>query len=768
MKWRLEAFSPRSLLKRSAWLFAIAWTAIFVFFVVMIGLAERKEVFEVAGSQALALFQKDVVYRLWNSEQGGVYVPVSKKTPPNPYLDGIPGRDVTTTSGKQLTLVNPAYMTRMVHELGLKKINVQGHITSLKPLRPENAADAWETAALKRFEQGKTNVSEIVTLDGVRSFRFMGALVTMEQCLKCHQQQGYRVGDIRGGISVAVPLDTAWAQDKHKNNIMLITGLGCVWLLGITGIVAFGHWSRIRDKERKQAEESLREREFWLSKCQRVARLGSYVLDFKTGFWTSTDVFDEIFGIGPDYTRNVEGWLNLVHPENVAELKAYFHDEVVAQKKSFSKNYRILRASDKGERWVMGAGELVFGADGSLLNMFGTIQDITDLKHLEDQLRQSQKMESVGRLAGGIAHDFNNILTSIIINAGLLQRDAELRPDVKSSIKDIEVEAKRAASLTQQLLMFSRRQVFQIKPLDLNRVLRDLKSMLGRLLGGHIVLELHEMPNLPLIDADAGMMEQVVMNLSVNARDAMPNGGRLTISTSVVEFDQAAVRAKPEAQLGRFVCLQVIDTGCGMDEATCKHLFEPFFTTKEFGKGTGLGLATVYGIVKQHKGWTDVESAPGQGSSFRTFLPVSSVSAVAEAHSPVHIDPRAGHETILLVEDELEVRRMVAKCLRGSGYTVLEASNGVEALVLWSKEHGKIDLLFSDMMMPEGITGMELAARLKEENSSLKVIISSGYSLEMTDHGVPPDRGITFLSKPYPITKLVAVVRRIFEETAKV
>jgi CheY-like chemotaxis protein len=393
------------------------------------------------------------------------------------------------------------------------------------------------------------------------------------------------------------------------------------------------------------------------------------------------------------------------------------------------------------------------------------LEDVSALRRLEEQLRQAQKMEAIGQLAGGVAHDFNNILAAMLLQLGLLRLDANLTPDLAAALGQLEKGANRAAGLTRQLLTFSRRQLMKVKPLDLNELLADLLKMLRRLLGEHIDLMVQGETGPLWIEADAGMVEQVVMNLCVNARDAMPQGGRLTIKTESRTFETADAETRPEAQPGKFVCLTVADTGCGMDEATQARIFEPFFTTKDIGKGTGLGLATAYGIVRQHLGWIEVESKVGQGSMFRVFLPAQ---RMPPSGSPARSSPEAplaprGRETILVVEDEESVRRLAVSCLQRLGYRVLEASNGVEALQRWNEVAGRIDLLLTDKVMPEGINGLELAERLRAMNRRLKVIISSGYSLELTRPTTWSERGVKFLAKPYEFETLAVMVRKCLD-----
>jgi len=312
--------------------------------------------------------------------------------------------------------------------------------------------------------------------------------------------------------------------------------------------------------------------------------------------------------------------------------------------------------------------------------------------------------------------------------------------------------------LTRQLLMFSRRTVLEIKVLDLNDVVANLLKMLGRLIGEDIELQFHRESGLPAIEADVGMLEQVLMNLCVNARDAMPKGGRITIATETVQVDEQRATANPDARPGFFVCLSVADTGTGMDEETLKRIFEPFFTTKEVGKGTGLGLATVYGIVAQHKGWVEVASQLGLGTSFRLMLPASTGVVVNSGAAGPRIVAK-GHETILLVEDDASVRWMLLQTLETLGYQVFEAGNGQEAMQLWQTHGPQVDLLFTDMVMPEGMTGLELAEKLRTKKPALKIIISSGYSAEVTQLGVATKEGIVYLPKPYELRVLGAAVR---------
>ena len=391
------------------------------------------------------------------------------------------------------------------------------------------------------------------------------------------------------------------------------------------------------------------------------------------------------------------------------------------------------------------------------------LEDITGQKQLEAQFLQAQKLEAVGQLAGGVAHDFNNILAATLLHLQLLQEKDDLGPEVAASLRDLEQNTQRAAGLTRQLLLFSRRQVMQTKRVDFSEVVKGLLKMLRRILGEDVETVFSVGAEPVWVEADVGMLEQIVMNLCVNARDAMPLGGQLTLAVQRVTLTAEGVRERPAARAGTFACFTATDAGCGMDERTLKRLFEPFFTTKEPGKGTGLGLATVQGITRQHRGWVEVESAVGRGTTFRVFVPA------AEAPTAVQLEasqakPPGGTETILLVEDDEKVRRQISRVLRLAGYAVLEAGNGVEAMRMWEGHGARVNLLFTDMVMPGGFTGLDLAKRLRQLKPTLKVVISSGYAADLLQqHGGLPT-GVVFLAKPYNRNSLGKAVRELLDE----
>ncbi|HTQ50150.1 MAG TPA: PAS domain S-box protein, partial [Candidatus Acidoferrales bacterium] len=402
-------------------------------------------------------------------------------------------------------------------------------------------------------------------------------------------------------------------------------------------------------------------------------------------------------------------------------------------------------------------------SNGRITNYVAVKRDVTREVMLENQFRQSQKMEAFGQLAGGVAHDFNNLLT-VIQGSGSLLLNPQLNPEEKAGCsRQIVQAAERAASLTRQLLMFSRKHVLQVDTINLNEVVGNMTKMLQRILGEDIVLHAEYDPKIAAVSADAGMLEQVLLNLAVNSRDAMPKGGRLLIATSRENLGAGHPQMPVDMAPGTYVCLKVTDTGCGIAPEVLPHIFEPFFTTKETGKGTGLGLATVYGIIQQHHGWVTVSSEPGRGATFYVYLPAAAgAPAQVEAASPPKL-PR-GTETILLTEDEPAVRALASNILRRCGYTILPAESGVAALEIWHEYRDKIQLLLTDIIMPDGITGYDLAEQLKLERPQLKVIYTSGYTGDILSRYPTLIRDYCFLQKPYQPYRLAQTVRDCLDQ----
>jgi len=523
--------------------------------------------------------------------------------------------------------------------------------------------------------------------------------------------------------------------------------------------------------EGQRARERLRRERDLISRIMETSPVGIVVAD-QTGKITFANLQAEtILGLTREViaqkTCSVLDW-HLTDsegnalPNQLSSLKQVLDSGQPAHDACYAVETGVRDASDsshRGRALLSVNAAPLFDAAHKIDGMVVTVEDITARLAMEAQLRQSQKMESVGQLAAGVAHDINNILTIIQGHAGLLLNAGPHDADSVKSLKQISAASERAAGFIRHLLMFSRKQVYRTKILDLNAVLHNLEYMLPRMLGEHIALEIRCGSDLPRIAADIAMVEQIVMNLAVNARDAMPKGGKLLIETSAIEITADYVQLHPNAHVGRFAHLNVTDTGCGMEHSVLQRIFEPFFTTKEVGKGTGLGLATVYGIVKQHHGWIEVQSEVGAGTTFKVFLPAAGeVSQLSIASSPESENVQGGQETILLVEDEKDLLELMREVLQQYQYHILTASSGVEALRVWDEHKGQVDLLLTDMIMPGGMTGDELAAELKRRKPGLKTIYASGYTSAFVGRDFGQD-DITFLAKPYQPQQVAQLIR---------
>jgi two-component system cell cycle sensor histidine kinase/response regulator CckA len=515
--------------------------------------------------------------------------------------------------------------------------------------------------------------------------------------------------------------------------------------------------------DRKHAEEVLRENE------ERFRQLAENIQEV---FWMTDLAKNQMIYISPGYEKiwgrpcaelyhAPQLWLEAIHPGDRERIKNAILNKQTAG--TYDEQYRIQRP-DGNLRWVRDRAFPVRDAQGQVYRIVGIAEDITHHRDLEEQFRQVQKMEAVGQLASGVAHDFNNLLTVIRGSSELLLiSEAPDSAESKEFLHQIIAASDRAAKLTRQLLVFSRKQVIQSQTINLNELIENLTKMLQRIIGEDIHLHCELAADLPAVLADAGMLEQVVMNLVVNARDAMPTGGELTIRTSLDTkhgfFRESATPSTAEA----YVCLNVVDSGTGIPVEILPHIFEPFYTTKEVGKGTGLGLATVYGIVQQHHGWVEVESVVGRGTIFHIGLPATQTSGDGEKNLPADTTLPRGTETILLVEDETAVRALVRNVFQRHGYQVLEADSGRTALTVWREHHQKIDLLLTDLVMPDGLTGLMLAEQLQKECPTLKVIFSSGYSPDSVTNGFALAPGNSFLQKPFNPQKLLQAVRDCLE-----
>jgi PAS domain S-box-containing protein len=527
--------------------------------------------------------------------------------------------------------------------------------------------------------------------------------------------------------------------------------------------------SNIDITERKRVVEALRDSEYFFKESQHAANIGSYKLNFLTGAWEASEVLFSLFGIDRDYPKTIEGWLALVYRDDRPMMDQYLKEEVIAKRNPFDKEYRIVRKSDGAVRWIRGLGKIAFDQNDQLVTMTGTILDITDRKHAEierekllAQLIQAQKMESVGRLAGGVAHDFNNMLGVILGYTELAMEKVPPLDPLHADLEEIQTAAQRSADLTRQLLAFASKQTVAPKTLDLNDTVERMLKILRRLIGENITLAWKPGHGLWSIRMDPTQIDQMLANLCVNARDAISGAGKVTIETANASFDEEDCAHHLDFLPGDYVLLAVSDNGCGMSPESISHLFEPFFTTKEVGKGTGLGLASMYGAIKQNKGFINVYSELGKGTTFKIYLPRDTSQSQAEP-AESHPQVERGNETILLVEDEPAILRMTGVILEKLGYNVLAASSPSEALRLAQEHKGPISLLLTDVIMPE-MQGYELAKNLQALYPTMKCLFMSGYTAHSIVNSDPLAKEMHFIQKPFSKMDLASKLREVLKK----
>jgi PAS domain S-box-containing protein len=604
-----------------------------------------------------------------------------------------------------------------------------GRIVEVNPMA-QRLCDAGRPALLKE------------SVESLFRSEQQGGVVRLQRACKntgvFHSQDGYFLRQRSAGTWLPVNLTVARLHVRPKT-------LGLITARDVS--------------ERRRAEAKLRDSEQNYRELFENAHDGIYTTDLDGQLTSVNSACEQLTG----YTRQ-----ELIGKNTRQFVAPEFH-EVMQRMSELKKirggttTYEVEILGRAGQRIPVELTTQLIHRNGEPVGVQGIARDLRDRKLLEEQLRQAQKMEAIGQLAGGVAHDFNNLLTVITGYSEVLLNDLSASDPVRPSVREIRKSAERAAMLTSQLLAFSRRQILQPIVIDLNTLVPDNVKMLRRLIGEHIEIVTDLEFGLAQVKADPGQVNQALMNLAVNARDAMPQGGRLTIRTASAILDEKFVHNWPEVKPGEYARLSVADTGCGMDAETMAHIFEPFFTTKEEGKGTGLGLAMVYGFVKQSGGHITVQSEVGRGTTFDIYLPtIPCAERTPETSFPSHCIPGGGgSETVLLVEDEDGVRNLVRLALQMKGYTVLEASHGADALQICEKWPGPVDLLVTDVVMPK-MGGRELAERLTEVNPKLRVLYLSGYTADaLLRDGF--GEGTPFLHKPFSPGDLARKVRELLD-----
>lgn len=892
-----------SIRKKTNYIFilsSILWTTLVIGLFLLSHNEHYDNAILMAKSATIDSFQKDLVYRKWAALHGGVYVPTSDHAHPNPYLANIPDRDVETTSGKKLTLINPAYMTRQVHELGMKEYGLIGHITSLNPLRPENAPDEWERRALLDFQNGSKDVWSVEQMGDRKYFRYMSPMLVESSCIKCHGHQGYKEGDLRGGISVSVPWDSFEAPLKtHLKHVMAIYGL--IWLVGILGIFAsqrlisgniskqeitldalcksedmlntvlqatplgiglvkdriiswtndslkemtgylteelYGRSTRIlyetdeefqrvgaviypeisakgqteietrfirKDNtvidvllslaaydqadlsvgvvftvmdvsERKKAAEQLQENAFRLERAELTAKFGNWELDLNTKKIKGSKGALTIYGVDKKEFE-LERAQQIPLPEFRPILDQALID-VIQSQKPYDLEFKAMRQSDKMIIDVHSIAD--FNPNTNVV--WGVIQDITEKKQaqeelitMEKRLLHAQKLESLGVLSGGIAHDFNNLLTVIIGNLQLAMCDCDrISPAGRSLTKALEA-ANRSASLACQMLAYSGKGAFDVKDVNLSAIVADNAQMLRSAIAKTVNMEIELDDNVADVRCDAGQMQQLIMNLIINASEALEGkSGTVKLCTGVRYCDEALLAQsllieKPLPQ--NMAYIKVIDDGCGMGAETINRIFDPFFTSKFTGRG--LGMSVAHGIVKGHGGAITVQSEPGKGTTIAVYFPVSHETGNGRKETLTQPSVNGSQTdrvseskklSFLVVDDEQQVRELMVEILNLLGHKTFSAVDGKEAIEIFNN-NPDIDIVALDLTMPE-MDGVETFQRMIQIKPDVKVILCSGYSPEEIKvrftKGFAPE---AFLKKPYGLSALKSAICQVMQSS---
>ena len=699
---------------------------------------------EIALNRAMDSYHKDLAYRKWVAERGGVYVPADEKTPPNPYLAGRPDRDVTTTTGRKLTLVNPAYMTRMVHELGAKAYGLQGHLTSLNPIRPENGPDAWERRALERLTLGQKDYAEVVSGPTGPMLRYMGVFLVEPSCLGCHAAQGYRVGDVRGGISVTVPLGSGPTRLGLSHKSSATYAILAFWVMG--GMAIY-FWVRrlmvaAEDQQRMLEEVDDSSRRFrqlfeaspapmFIHRAGRIIEVNEAALRLIEAEAPADLINRPVLEmIHPDFRQAVE--------QRIRQLLASGQPTPAVEE--------IFITLKGREVWVEVQPTLLDLPGGPAVLVFA--QDLTDRRssdaerrRLEAEVQHTQKLESLGSLAGGIAHDMNNVLAAIMGMSSLLQMRHEEDASIVKSLRTIEKAATRGRDLVKGLTDFARKGLEQPKIMDLNALVQMELDLLVRTSRQRFTFEVDLDAELPAIMGEPSILGSAFMNLCVNAFDAMPKGGTLRIQTR---------RASGHVEL------VVADTGEGIPADILSRVTDPFFTTKPAGRGTGLGLAMVYGAMKAHGGILDIKSEVGHGTQITLRFP----AVLVPLQSPEPMLPLAAGETrlqILLVDDDELVRSTLPQMLEQLGHQVETAASGLEAIRRLDAGLAA-DLVILDHNMP-GMSGAETLPRILQLRPAARIILATGFldtELKLLLAGFP---AVHTLQKPFSMAELQQVLK---------
>jgi len=741
--WFQELLRDRHL-RRQVVSRAIFWTAGMCAFIALGSYYSYREARDNALSRARENFQKDVMVRMLVNQPGGGYALPDDLDRPDPHKIQRPEQAGSAVGTMPFAMGNPAHMTQFMQEMGIPVPELHGHMTSLRPLHPKNAADAWEQKALHRLEGGPREFWEVSSVDGHPRLRFMGALVTLESCLRCHADQGFKVGDIRGGISFAVPLNEDSFLSSGLHNVTTTLGVGLIWVLGLLAILLAGRSNLNQLKERGLAEMALRESEEQLRTIFDASEAGIILVSPDGTIRYANHRMAEMFGttlpkvVGSEYTGHV-------HASEKQAGRERLHLALYGGENTITSERRYIR-EDGTDFWGHFSGKRLYNADGSLNALVGVITDITERREKEEEnanlqakLQQVQHLEDLGSLAGGVAHDMNNVLAAIL---GLASASIDHHPADSAShraLGTIIKAAERGGKMVKSLLSLARSSPAEERELNLNEIVHETIQFLEQSALTRVRLVLDLEGELRPVRGDASALGNAFMNLCINAVDAMADSGTLKVQTRNVGLD--------------WVELEVEDSGSGMTEDILEKAVIPFFTTKEPGKGTGLGLSMVYSTVKAHRGQMDLESRPGLGTTARMRFPVSRSGLARPGRD--RQDPSGPIRKglcVLLVDDDELVRTTTETLLEAVGHLVIPVRSGEEALAKL-QSGARPDLVILDLNMP-GLGGAGTLPRLRALCPTLPVLVATGRADQSALDLVNAHDHVTLLAKPFSLEEL--------------
>ena len=718
---------------------------------------QEQTVFSFAKSEADVLIQHMKAARHWNAAHGGVYMEITEKEGPNPYLkDPMNERDIQTPSGKKLTLVNPAYMTRLINEHFNASDKRVAHITSLKPVRPGNSPDQWESQALHAFQKGIVEVSEISEINGLPYMRLMRPLMTKQECLQCHESQGYKLGDIRGGITASIPFSkhAAYISDIYLKDSLIYT---LIWIFGLSGLF-FAHRSFSSSARKlKKTEEHLNILSSSVQQASEAIMIANKdgIIEYVNPSFEKLTGYSakEVLGKSPNMLKS--GVQDSVFYENMwLELNAghSWQGRIIDQKKDGTNYPAILTISP------------IKNEAGEITHYVGSQQDMREYESLEKQFHHAQKMEALGTLVGGIAHDFNNSLAAISGNAYLAKMSVPANSDAIPMLDTIVNMSFRSAEMIKQLLSFSRKDMKSMNPMLLAPFLKETFKIHKVSIPENITLNLTIDDDTLQVLGDINLLQQVILNIMNNARDAVEEIAEplITVNLSRFEADKDFLKKNPELKGKSFACISIRDNGAGIKEENLSHIFDPFFSTKEVGKGTGLGLSMAYGAIHSHGGVISANSTLNQGTEISIWLPLLGSEQTDTQLTPKEQSIYKGSETILVVDDEASVLEITHAVLKKLGYQVIIAKNGQEALTIYQDKHDEIDLLIMDVVMPV-LGGIEAAAAIREINPDARIIFATGYDRSHSLKRKGSDLPETVIPKPFSVSDLSQLIRKVLD-----